>query len=1175
MDFVRVQGLTLRPPSETVRGCSRRHRQQMQLKLGSVYQSGGNSGVFQKLKPGLALRPGGRRCRGKGTGGVRASIPPDAAVAAFTTAVAGCWLYMNKLKLSSTSPENSESAATASASLKPRTSVSGPDISSIHSQRTEATSAEASVLPDHVLEIQEQHEHRYMSGFLASTSESTSDDHVHITDHLEVVQESEETDAPVVESSPQQSLITSVVEADSGVVSSPAVEINGTFSSLKGEMVDSPAAVLELQLDCDVNIVESLEERLSVVDSSDLASRLIESGDESVASEEASAPEDAVTVIEEADALASIVSEVNSASTLQPETTVLTEQIPEASPGISSVKDVEPRAAQGNGNSRRLHIVPKVSSPVTSDKSKGSSLNQKVANKTTGRKLPTRLSDILPIEETADAELHLKIYRALISSGRIQDSVLLLEAMDKVNILDTSKIHQSRFFKTCQSQKAVKEAFRFTRLISRPTLNTYNMLISVCREARDVDAGLRALSAAEKSGFKPDAILYTTLISTCAKAAKVDIAFKVYHDMEAAGVVPNIQTYGSLIDGCARAGQIAKAFGVYGIMLSKQVKPDIAIFNTLINACGRAGALERAFDVLADMKGEPCFLKPNHVTYGALIMACAKAGQVERAFEVYRSMRKSGTKGTLECYTAAVHACSQTGDLDLAHTVLEDMKVDGMQPDEIFFSALVDVAGQATDLEGAFKILDEMKEFGLTPKSITYSAVMGVCSNTGNWERALNLYHEIKESGLVPTVSTFNALITALSNAKQINPAFSVLEEMKGVGVMPDQITYSILLAACETLDEPDIGFQLYAKARGEGLVPNQSICDSVIGMCYARIRQRLPAPGYLETRGVLAGSSMEEPHKQWTSWALSAYRQTVAAGYTPTIKSVSLLMGCLRKHETPERRTALEDSLFAHHEIPENQPLSILDSGSLYDPKALAIFEEAATMGIVPRFNYTAGPITLSAETLPSYVAEVSLITLLKGLKKRHYAGAQLYPVTINHFVEIKRTLTATREVKELHISGRSGQAMAALLRRLKLHYQGHESSGKLRITVASIKKWLKPISQSEVAAETQQSQRPSSMSPRNVFVAKSIAEQQRAIRTGGGPNFPNRAGRESQVLDIYRKQVSQVGAWDLKEGDLETEQENFSLNSTTSTGKVYGARRLQSVVASAVKDVPSKPRP
>lgn len=151
----------------------------------------------------------------------------------------------------------------------------------------------------------------------------------------------------------------------------------------------------------------------------------------------------------------------------------------------------------------------------------------------------------------------------------------------------------------------------------------------------------------------------------------------------------------------------------------------------------------------------------------------------------------------------------------------------------------------------------------------------------------------------------------------------------------------------------------------------------------------------------------------------------------------------------------------------------------------------------------------------------------------------------------------------------------MAALLRRLKLHYQGHESSGKLRITVASIKKWLKPISQSEVAAETQQSQRPSSMSPRNVFVAKSIAEQQRAIRTGGGPNFPNRAGRESQVLDIYRKQVSQVGAWDLKEGDLETEQENFSLNSTTSTGKVYGARRLQSVVASAVKDVPSKPRP
>lgn len=55
------------------------------------------------------------------------------------------------------------------------------------------------------------------------------------------------------------------------------------------------------------------------------------------------------------------------------------------------------------------------------------------------------------------------------------------------NVTPVTQIHQSRFFNSCKKQKAVREAFRFTRLLSRPTLQTFNMLISVCREARDVD----------------------------------------------------------------------------------------------------------------------------------------------------------------------------------------------------------------------------------------------------------------------------------------------------------------------------------------------------------------------------------------------------------------------------------------------------------------------------------------------------------------------------------------------------------------------------------------------------------------------------------------------------------------------------------------------------------------
>lgn len=51
---------------------------------------------------------------------------------------------------------------------------------------------------------------------------------------------------------------------------------------------------------------------------------------------------------------------------------------------------------------------------------------------------------------------------------------------------------------------------------------------------------------------------------------------------------------------------------------------------------------------------------------------------------------------------------------------------------------------------------------------------------------------------------------------------------------------------------------------------------------------------------------------------------------------------------------------------------VTALDTGMNLKPKI--VFQEAASLGVVPRLNYTAGPITLNAEMLPSYVAEVNM---------------------------------------------------------------------------------------------------------------------------------------------------------------------------------------------------------
>lgn len=56
------------------------------------------------------------------------------------------------------------------------------------------------------------------------------------------------------------------------------------------------------------------------------------------------------------------------------------------------------------------------------------------------------------------------------------------------------QIYHAKFFKTCKIQKAVKEAFRFCKLVPNPTLSTFNMLMSVCASSQDSEGKLTSES---------------------------------------------------------------------------------------------------------------------------------------------------------------------------------------------------------------------------------------------------------------------------------------------------------------------------------------------------------------------------------------------------------------------------------------------------------------------------------------------------------------------------------------------------------------------------------------------------------------------------------------------------------------------------------------------------------
>lgn len=517
------------------------------------------------------------------------------------------------------------------------------------------------------------------------------------------------------------------------------------------------------------------------------------------------------------------------------------------------------------------------------------------------------------------------------------------------------------------------------------------------------------------------------------------------------------------------------------------MKPDRVVFNALITACGQSGAVDRAFDVLAEMRAEMHPIDPDHVTVGALIKACANAGQVKRAREVYQMIDEYNIKGSPELYTIAVNCCSQTGDWEFAISVYSDMKRKGVIPDEVFISALIDFAGHAGKLDAAFEILQEARKQGIHIGTVSYSSLMGACSNTKNWQKAMELYEEIKSIKLNLTVSTVNALITSLCDGDQLPKAMDILSEMKILGLRPNTITYSILMVASERKDDIEAGLMILAQAKEDGVAPNLIMCRSILGMCLRRLENAC----IVEEHALSFNSGRPQIEHKWSSLALMVYRETIASGTIPTMEIVSQVLGCLQLPRHISLKDRFIENLGINSDTLRSSSLSSLIEGfGEYDPRAFSLLEEAASFGVVPCVSFKESPIVVDASEMQIRIAEVYILTMLRGLKHRLAAGAKVPSISIILPAE-EAQIKSPKGVTALNLAGRIGQRIAALLRRIGLSYQGNESYGKIRINGLTLKRWFQPKVESSFIGK------PGQWGFSQLQLGKQITRQQRDIRS------------------------------------------------------------------------------
>merc|ERR1712061_101527 len=109
----------------------------------------------------------------------------------------------------------------------------------------------------------------------------------------------------------------------------------------------------------------------------------------------------------------------------------------------------------------------------------------------------------------------------------------------------------------------------------------------------------------QKRGIKPTVITYNSMISACLEAGDLKGAEEFFTSMVCRSThkcTPNVRTYNTLVCGYARMNCLEMAEAVLETMMKQQLQPTAATYTTLIQAYARLGNIERLHDLFCDMQ---------------------------------------------------------------------------------------------------------------------------------------------------------------------------------------------------------------------------------------------------------------------------------------------------------------------------------------------------------------------------------------------------------------------------------------------------------------------------------------------------------------------------------------------------------------------------------------------
>ncbi|KAJ7954335.1 Pentatricopeptide repeat [Quillaja saponaria] len=114
------------------------------------------------------------------------------------------------------------------------------------------------------------------------------------------------------------------------------------------------------------------------------------------------------------------------------------------------------------------------------------------------------------------------------------------------------------------------------------TVNTFKVVLKLCKEAQLADVALWALRKIPEFSLQADTTVYNLVIRLFSEKGDTDMAENLMKEMGLSDLYPDIITYITMIEGFCNVGRLEDAYMLIGVMRGNGCFPNTVVYSALL-----------------------------------------------------------------------------------------------------------------------------------------------------------------------------------------------------------------------------------------------------------------------------------------------------------------------------------------------------------------------------------------------------------------------------------------------------------------------------------------------------------------------------------------------------------------------------------------------------------------